>query len=165
MAYPRINVRPGGHLNWGKLVKTWASGRDYVGHVITNDSPFPADNELAPNNPKPTDFAQLVTQCQQFGVQLYFDDGVNNEDVQGSEKIELHVVPLHPDTMILRLPMDDKLKESEARLLKAGETYKLPGFYARIHETPAKDSQTGSPSQKATLHAERVGEYTINTCM
>jgi hypothetical protein len=46
----------------------------------------------------------------------------------------------------------------------AGPPYPLPLFYERIHGTKPLPEQTTSPSQKAKLHAERVGEYTINTC-
>jgi|ERR1043165_284611 hypothetical protein len=163
----RINVRntPGNHLKWGKLVKTWATGRDYVNHPISDQDPFPPDNPpQAIDNPRPTTFAQLVSQCKAIDCELYFDDGVNDQDVQGNEPITLEVIQRDSNTMILRLPPPDKIKESELRLLQPGETYTLPQFYERIHETLPKPEQTTTPSQKATLHAERVGEYTINTC-
>ena len=166
MAYPRINVRniPGNHENWGKLVKTWSTGRNYVRHVITDKDPFPTTVEPKPEFPRPRTFAQFVAQAQAAGVQLFFDDGVQNLDVTGSEKMNFEMVAVPPDTAYVKLPQADKITESETRLLNSGASYPLPGFYKRIHGTDPLPGETSSPTQKAKLHAERVGEYTINTC-
>jgi len=166
MTYPRINVRdiPHNHETWGKLVKTWATGMNYVRHQISDTIPFPTTVENPPEFPKPTSFPEFVAQCQAAGVQLFFDDGVNNPDVTGKEAMGLQIIVVPPDTAVVRLPPSDKIKESEARLLNVFATYPLPGFYERIHGTKPLPAQTGLPSQKAVLHAERVGEYTINTC-
>jgi len=166
MTYPRINVRnlPGNHENWGKLVKTWSTGRNYVRHVITDNDPFPKVEEEKPEFPRPRTFAQFVAQAQAAGVQLFFDDGVQNLDVTGSEKMNFEMVAVPPDTAYVKLPQADKITESETRLLNSGASYPLPGFYKRIHGTDPLPGETSSPTQKAKLHAERVGEYTINTC-
>jgi hypothetical protein len=74
------------------------------------------------------------------------------------------LVQVSSDTAVLRLPAKEKIEESEERLLNQGEKYTLPGFYERIFGTVPKDSETASRERKAVLHAERVGEYTINTC-
>lgn len=167
MAYPRINVRgiPGNHENWGKLVKTWATGKNYVRHVITDADPFPTTVEAKPEFPKPTSFRDFVAQAQAAGVQLFFDDGINDLDVTGREDMKFEIIEVPVDTAYVKLPQADKIAESEARLQSAAMvSYRLALFYKRIHGMEPLPSETTSPSQKAKLHAERVGEYTINTC-
>jgi hypothetical protein len=166
MAYPRINVRniPGNHENWGKLVKTWSTGRNYVRHVITDKDPFPTTVEPKPEFPRPASFGEFVAQAQAAGVQLFFDDGVSNPDVTGNEDMKFEMIAVPVNTAYVKLPQSDKIAESETRLLSSGASYPLPGFYKRIHGTDPLPEQTSSPTQKAKLHAERVGEYTINTC-
>jgi hypothetical protein len=164
MAFPRINVRdvPHNHENWGKLVKTWATGKNYVRHKITPAAPFPTAPEIPPEFPKPTKFPEFVAQCQAAGVQLFFDDGKDNNDVTGKEPLDFVLVDVKPDTVVVRVPSGDKIQESEDRLMKDGATYPLPDFYDRTY---GGDPKPASSVEKATLHAERVGEYTINTCM
>jgi len=166
MAYPRINVRniPGNHENWGKLVKTWSTGRNYVRHVITDKDPFPTTVEPKPEFPRPTSFRDFVAQAQAAGVQLFFDDGVNNPDVTGYEDLKFEMIDVPTDTHYVKLPHSIRIAESETRLLSSGASYPLPGFYDRIEGGPPRPEETSSPIQKAKLHAERVGEYTINTC-
>jgi hypothetical protein len=166
MTFPRINVRniPHNHEKWGKLVKTWATGMNYVRHPISDDAPFPTQVEDPPEFPRPGSFREFVAQCQAAEVELFFDDGINDRDVTGNEAMDLRVIVVPPDTAVVRLPESEKIKASEDRLLNRFASYPLPGFYERIFETLPKPEQTSSPSQKAVLHAERVGEYTINTC-
>ncbi|MGY8704315.1 hypothetical protein RAD16_01050 [Bradyrhizobium sp. 18BD] len=165
MAYPKINVRgiPGNHENWGKLVKTWSTGRNYVRHVITEQDPYPTVVEAKPEFPRPTSFRDFVAQAQAAGVQLYFDDGVNNPDVTGYEDLKFEMIDVPIDTHYVKLPNALRIAESEDRLEK-GNGYSLPPFYERIHGTKPLPQETSSQVQKAKLHAERVGEYTINTC-
>lgn len=165
MAYPRINVRniPGNHENWGKLVKTWSTGKNYVRHVITDKDPFPTDVDPKAEFPRPTNFRDFVLQAQAADVQLFFDDGKENADVTGDEKLDFVMIDVPLTTHYVKLPHRDRIIESEARQL-AGPPYPLPLFYERIHGTKPLPGETSSPSQKARLHAERVGEYTINTC-
>ena|SRR5947207_1866966 len=166
MSFPRINVRniPQNHEKWGRLVKTWSTGKNYVRHPITDDAPFPTTIENPPEFPRPTSFREFVAQAQAAGVDLFFDDGVNNPDVTGSEEIGFQIIEVSPDTHCVKLPQRDKIAESEVRLMRPGAFYNLPDFYKRIHGTLPLPEQTSTPSQKAILHAERVGEYTINTC-
>jgi hypothetical protein len=166
MTYSRINVRdvPHDHENWGKLVKTWSTGMNYVRHKIIDGAPFPTVVENPPEFPKPTSFPEFVAQCQAAGVQLFFDDGDKEPDVTGTEQMGLQIVIVPADTVVVRIPPSDRIKESEVRLMSKFPTYPLPGFYERIHGTKPLPAQTSSPTQKAVLHAERVGEYTINTC-
>jgi hypothetical protein len=166
MTFARINVRnkPGNHERWGKLVKTWSTGKNYVRHVITDDKPFPTSVETTPEFPRPGSFRQFVEQAQAAGVELFFDDGDKNLDVTGGEDIGFQIIEVPANTHCVKLPQKDKIEESEVRLQRQGAVYGLPLFYERIFGRPPLGEQTNSQSQKATLHAERVGEYTINTC-
>jgi hypothetical protein len=166
MPFPRINVRnnEGQHEKWGKLVKTWSTGKNYVRHVITDAAPFPTTVEANPEFPKPETFSKFVAQAQAAGVELYFDDGVHDRDVTGNEPIGFKIIEVASDTHFVKLPPKDKIEESEARLQHEDALYRLPLFYERIHGRKPLAEQTTTMSQKAKLHAERVGEYTINTC-
>jgi hypothetical protein len=169
MTFPRINVRnnPGNHERWGKLVKTWSTGKNYVDHLITDAAPFPTTVETEPKFPKPGTFPEFVAQAQAAGVELFFDEGLNGvtgPDVTGGEAIGFKIVEVSSDTHCVKLPPEDKIVASEAQLMTQGFSYNLPGFYERIHGTLPLPGQTSTRSQKAALHAERVGEYTINTC-
>jgi hypothetical protein len=165
--YPRINVRntEGNHENWGKLVKTWATGKNYVRHIITENDPFPTVVESKPEFPRPTTFRDFVAQAQAAGVQLFFDDGDKNPDVTGYEDLKFEMYDVPTGTAYVKLPQNEKILESEDRLRNSSSPYPFIGdFYARIFGTAALPSETSSQVQKAKLHAERVGEYTINTC-
>lgn len=160
MERPRINVED--NEAWGKLVKTWATGKNYVDHVSTEADPIPTALEVPPSYPKPTSFPDFVAQCKRAKVGLIFEDG-QNTPVQGDEGMGFLLVQVSSDTSVLRLPSKEKIEESEKKLL-AGEGYSLPPFYSRIFECDVAPDQVKTRKQIATLHAERVGEYTVNTC-
>lgn len=79
-----------------------------------------------------------------------------------------HVVIMQgdDDVMMLRLPPKTELQGSEDDLLN-GLTYPIRQFYVELFEPPL-----GAPHMPATndqaaimlLHANRIGEYTMNTC-
>jgi hypothetical protein len=160
MSRPRINVVD--NEKWGRLVKTWATGKNYVDHRVTAETPFPTEVEAPPKFPKPTSFKDFVTQCETAQVGLFFEDGQDNPPVTADEDMGLVVLQVTSETMVLRLPAKEKIEESE-RNLELGNEYVLPRFYRRIFgdRNPEPQDDAG----KAVLHAERVGEYTINTCM
>jgi hypothetical protein len=160
MSRPRINVT--NHDRWGLLVKTWATGKNYVDHDITREAPFPTRVETPPKFPKPTSFKEFVDQCVTARVGLFFEDGQNNPAVTANEDMGLVVLQVTSETMVLRLPAKEKIEESEENLRR--NAYVLPEFYRILFE---KDRNPDIPdvTKKATLHAQRVGEYTINTCM
>ena len=159
MSRPRINVKD--NEMWGRLVKTWATGKNYVNHKITDTAPFPTKVEKPPKFPKPTSFQDFVEQCERAKVGLIFEDGKKTTSVGADEPMGLVVLQVTSDTIVLRLPAKEKIEESEQNLLR-GSDYVLPKFYTRIFgRDPSAQDVTG----KGVLHAERVGEYTINTCM
>lgn len=162
MGFPRINVTDS--EAWGKLVKTWATGKNYVDHEATEDKPVPIEADTSLKYPKPTCFADFVSQAIKAKVGLVFEDG-QDTPVTGEEAIGFVLLQATSDTSVLRLPAKEKIEESEGKLL-GGERYLLPDFYARIFDRPAGvvDGRVSTKLQIMQLHAERVGEYTINTC-
>jgi hypothetical protein len=158
MSRPRINVSD--NTKWGLLVKTWATGKNYVDHRPT-DGPFPTAIENPPKFPKPTSFKDFVQQCTKAGVTLIFEDGNERPPVGENEDMGFVLLQVTSDTSVLRLPAKEKIEESERFL--ANNDYLLPQFYGDLFNAPIPTNLT--PQQKAVLHAQRVGEYTINTCM
>lgn len=158
MPHPRINVSD--NEKWGRLVKTWATGKNYVRHDITPQNPFPTAVQTPPEFPKPTSFKEFVVQCTAAGVTLLFEDGIERRPVGEDEPMGLVVLQVTSDTAVLRLPAKEKIEESEQFL--QNNNYILPPFY---HDLFVADVPQLSIEQKSVLHAQRVGEYTINTCM
>ncbi len=158
MPHPRINVSD--NRIWGLLVKTWATGKNYVRHVPTAAQPFPTAVEVPPEFPKPTSFKDMVTQCTKAGVTLVFEDGNLRPAINPDEPMGFVLVQVTSDTSILRLPAPEKIAESEQFL--TNNDYVLPTFYKDLF---GKSPPSLPVEQKAVLHAQRVGEYTINTCL
>jgi hypothetical protein len=162
MGRQKITIGPNDFETWGKLVKTWATGMDYLGHVPTEDNPVPTSDEVAVNNPKPRTFPEFWDQCHDAQIGLIFDDG-NNTPVPREEGIGLIVLQGDSDVFVLRLPPYEILLEHQARVLNAGG-YRFAPFYQRVFGSPPQASQMATKVQRMTIHAERVGEYTLNTC-
>lgn len=160
MAFPKINVRD--NEAWGKLVKTWATGKNYVDHVATERHPVPTKAESPPKYPKPFSFADFVAQTVTAKVGLYFEDD-RESPVTGSEAVGFVLLQADSDTSVLKLPAKDKIEESEKDII-GGEQYELPRFYSRIFGRDVDPAEVRTTLQRMALHAERVGEYTINTC-
>ena len=160
MAYPKINVRD--NEAWGKLVKTWATGRNYVDHHVTEEHPVPTSVESTPTYPKPTSFAEFAVQATRARVGLFFEDD-DQTPVLGDEPIGFVVLQADSDTSLLKLPAKDKIEASEQDIMD-GEQYALPQFYSRVFGRDVDPAQVRTKVQRLRLHAERVGEYTINTC-
>jgi hypothetical protein len=71
------------------------------------------------------------------------------------------------DTMIFRLPPKDTLQGSEDDLLN-GVTYAIPSFYNDLYGgQPPNAMPTCPPDHNGVmqLHANRIGEYTLNNCV
>ena len=142
MSTPRINVD--NHLMWGRLVKSWATGRDYVNHNVTDANPVPP--ELGPGQPvpfpKPSSFKDLVLTCKNNHVGLHFVATASTPKTfcTGDEPIGYVLLQGTSDISILRLPAKEKVHESEAALLGTGGQapldYALPSFYGIAFGTP-----------------------------
>jgi hypothetical protein len=172
MSTPRIGVD--NHAAWGKLVKSWSTGRDYVTFAPTS-SKFVPDEPPAgapPPFPKPASFKQMVATCLAHQVGMYFvATGTTSKTYcTGNEAIGFVLLQATSETYVLRLPAKDKIHESEKALTGTspgtGMDYTVPEFYGEAFgrgTTPATMHPMDS-KQKMEFHAKRVGEYTINVC-
>ena len=169
MGRQKITIGPNDYPAWGKLVKTWATGRNYVDHAMTEENPVPTTQEMPPKFPKPRSFGEFWDQCGRAGVGLFFDDE-KKTPVPRNDGIGLIVIQADADAYVLRLPPQEILLEHEGRFMASGGEYKLPPFYGRIFGGPANPTmppnagEVDTKVKRMTIHAERVGEYTLNTC-
>jgi len=67
------------------------------------------------------------------------------------------------NTMVLRLPPQDTLQGSEDDLLMGGIGYPFRPFYTAAYGTAPQYVPTKAPDIMQ-LHANRIGEYTLNNC-
>jgi hypothetical protein len=120
---------------WGKLVKTWATGTNYL--------------QDGKSYPIPRTLAEFKQQCS---------------DAQVGATIPAHVTGLTvtqtaKEVLFLRLPPKEMVEDSEQTLQT--QPYTLPKFYNRIFGG-VDPSNVGD---KLRLHAERIGDYTMSNCV
>ncbi|HTO67779.1 MAG TPA: hypothetical protein VMM15_41705 [Bradyrhizobium sp.] len=163
MGHPKVTIGQEDFPQWGKLVKSWATGRNYVDYVPTEENPVPTALDMPPKYPKPKSFGEFWDQCKMAQVGLVFDDG-NNTPVPRDTGMGLIVLQGDSDVFIARVPPEEILKDHEARLLLPTATYPFPQFYTAIYGVPPRPDQMDTRIKRMTIHAERVGEYTLNTC-
>src|SRR5262249_7901617 len=97
------------YLRWGKLIKTWATGRSY----FEDDNPQIAIDRL----PVPRSLDELKAQCQLVRAGVVIPPGV----------IGLAIVQYSADTLVIRLPPKDRIEAMEQALAGSGK-YPFPGF-------------------------------------
>ena len=103
MGRPKIIVGQNDFPTWGKLVKTWATGKNYVDHIMTEANPVPPAVEMPPKYPTPKSFKEFVDQCVKAHIGLIFDDGLNTP-VTGNEGMGFIVLQGDADVQVLRPP-------------------------------------------------------------
>src|SRR5262245_44751898 len=125
------------HERWGKLVKTWATGVNYMDDE--NNYPLPETME---------EFKEQLAKAQVFATVP-----------ERFTKIEF--VSSEQDTILVRLPPKVMIEDSESLLNKPGSTYPLPPFYKRLFNglDPVIPEE-----ERLRVHAERIGDYTISVC-
>jgi hypothetical protein len=99
---------------------------------------------------RPKDLKQLEEQLDQHQV------GHNLRDANFKT---LKFIDEPSDVLVIRLPPSDVLKQVEKKLAEGG-VYAMPPFYAEIFGKQPNIPQ----AQKNKVHAERIGDYTINFC-
>ena len=72
------------------------------------------------------------------------------------------IVQGNVETMVLRLPPKDTLQSSEDDLLN-GTPYQIRSFYGSLYS--GTFHQPSGRTDILELHANRIGEYTLNNCM
>jgi len=125
------------HERWGKLVKTWATGTNY----LEDDNTYPIPETV-------DEFKEQLAKAQVFAtVPVRFK--------------HIKFVSQEQDTITVKLPPKVMIEDSEALLNQAGSTYPLPPFYKRLFNgiDPVIPEQ-----DKFKVHAERIGDYTLSLC-
>ena len=116
---------------WGELVKKWAKGEA----------------------PRPTTVDELVKQCTAAGVTIEIPKRYYANPVQFAQADE--------NTVLIRLPPDALVRDSEERLKREDMTYALPAFYKRIFQNV---NPVIPQNEKLKVHAERIGDYSMSAC-
>jgi hypothetical protein len=130
------------YLAWGKLVKTWATGKSY----FESDSPPITIDKL----PIPRSIEELRDQMVLVGAEALLPP---------PNVVGLAIVQYTPDTMVVRLPPNARIKEMEEALAQLETSpYKFPVFYADFINRPLK------PDEWKAVHACRIGDYTMSMC-
>lgn len=132
----------GTYKEWGELVLSWAMGTaNPPGEKRSDDSvtifTFPDDAQ--------------TKQIGDAGAGVVFPPSVK----------EVVFVRDTATRRYVRLPDPDMAKAAQ-EALKAGDMYGLPRFYS---DPPLKCQLPQTPAQTLVLQAERVGDYSIGSCM
>jgi hypothetical protein len=123
---------------FGKLMKSWATGKNYLddGKAYT----------------LPTDIEEFKRQNVEAQTGVHIPDWAT----------KVKFVTCDDDTLVLRVPPKRLIEDSEARLTEPGATYPLPDIYKQIFggadPVIAKD-------QILNFHASRIGDYTSTFCL
>ncbi|MEO8716487.1 MAG: hypothetical protein ABI369_15895 [Acetobacteraceae bacterium] len=134
----------GNFMNWGRLVKTWATGEDHV--------------QDGNHYPIPGDLAEFKRQVDQADCDMTIPARITS----------LQVIPGTADKLVVRLPPGEMIQDSEAviemlvKVLRKSK-YPLSDFYDMAwqgHEQTSFDKE-----HLLCFHDARIGEYTINNCM
>jgi hypothetical protein len=124
-------------LLWGKLVKSWATGKNYV-----------SPGRPAPPVPRTKD--DLLAQAADIGLSITFPDGM----------VALEVILYSPQTAVIKLPPKSMVEDAE-RDLKAGRPYPMPRFYDDFYGVPMPPKTI---YELLDLHAARIGDYSVRNC-
>lgn len=123
---------------FGKLMKTWATGKSYLDDGKTY--------------PLPQDLEEFERQNVEAQTGLHVPDWAK----------KIAFVTCDEDTLVIRVPAKRHIEESEARLSEPGASYPLPDIYKEIFggvdPVIAKD-------RVLDFHACRIGEYTSSFCI
>jgi len=129
-------------MKWGKLVKTWATGRSYF---EDETSPITIDKL-----PVPHSMQELRDQMALVGAGAL---------APPASVVGLAIVRYAADTMVVRLPPKERIEAMEATLERPGNTaYNFPTFYADFGDRPL------NVKERLDVHACRIGDYTMSMC-
>jgi hypothetical protein len=129
---------------WGKLVKTWATGTNYL--------------DDGNSYPLPGSLKEFHAQLAQAKVAMTIPDWVATvQFVQGDDA-----------TLVVRLPPAQMIQDSEAELHALSKSatnaqYPLPIFYDVAWHFQSRIFMADAMLMR--FHCQRIGEYTINNCM
>jgi len=137
---PKRIVPAESELRWGLLVKSWATGKNYL---------FPERGPI----PLPHTYEEFVKLCNdelQLGLEL--PTWMNA------------IVFVQPSrsALTIRLPPKEIVEENEREFQGEGEAYRIPAFYETYFG--AELSVPNNEEDKRIFHALRIGDYSISMC-
>jgi hypothetical protein len=145
---------PKNYEKWGQLVKTWVTGNNQFNDG--NDYSIPATKDsLQPLGSMTKEKFQSM--LSNAGVVMTIP-----------ERIKTFVFVQDDDsTVIVRVPAKRVVEHIQGQLeglISAGGAakYPLPSFYA--DNWPPNEQKSVDENKLLTMHCQRIGEYTINTC-
>jgi hypothetical protein len=125
------------HERWGNLVKTWATGHNY----LEDDNEYPLPETM-------DEFKEQLAKAQVFmTVPEHFK--------------QIKFVAQELDTIVLRLPPKVAIADFAEQLSQPGATYPIPPFYKRLFNGI---DPVIPEDEKSRVQAERIGDYTISFC-
>jgi hypothetical protein len=145
----------GSFTNWGKLVKTWATGENRLGDG--KDYSIPSTHEAtSPIGVMTKD--QFVKMLAMANVKMTIPDRIKRfEFVQDDDS-----------TVVVRIPSKKMINGIEGKLealvaSAPSAQYPLPQFYTDAWPDGAPQKSLNH-DDLLKMHCQRIGEYTINTC-
>jgi hypothetical protein len=153
-------IKTNNPFEMGRLLKTWATGRNYV------DNPqFPIPGPDNGVHPRPTSFAEFVDQCSRSGVTLTYDDTADTP-VTATDQMGFVMLQGDTSTLVIRLSPKGYIDKSEQVLIdSAPGFYNITQFYKdTLVDTTVKPAKVDTTLHKLETHAASIGDYTIRTC-
>ena len=132
---PRFEVND--EIKWGKLIKSFATGVNYI-------------TPGGPAIPMPRTLDELKQLCVDVGLTVVFAE----------HHKALVIVQPSEEAFTVRLPPKSMVEETEASL-KAGDTYGVPKFYNDFYQ---KQLAIPTVDKNLDFHAARIGDYSIRMC-
>lgn len=126
-------------IAWGKLVKSWATGKSYF-------------DGMAPP-PLPRTLQDVRDQCAQIGITV---------SIPAMHK-GLVVVVSSEEVFMIKLP-SKSLVEATEKELGEGASYPLPKFYDDFYTRFGTPLNIPDKASKLDFHAGRIGDYSIRMC-
>lgn len=135
-------VPAGSEHKWGLLVKSWATGKNYLPDLHEGNS-----------IPLPHTFEEFVTLCNvKLSLGLELPTWMN----------AIVFVQPSKSALTIRLPPKEIVEENEAEFAVPGSTYHIPAFYDLFYGAHLEIPDT--EAKKLEFHALRIGDYSISMC-
>ena len=174
-------------LRWGQLVKSWATGLNYI------DMPAGQHLPEQPNPPVPLPAAWALPPLAPVNFNVTIGAGTVQKTIPGALYLstaqftallaaagipavnfpagtnEVIIVQGNANTMVLRLPPKSVMQATE-QLLLGGGPYPTPTFYDPLYSPQGGPVIHANPPTLPdrvgimTLHANRIGDYTMGLC-
>jgi hypothetical protein len=126
------------HVLWGKLVKSWATGENYVN---PGQAPFPL----------PRNLAELHKQTTGIGLTVKLPPSNTG----------LAFVQYSPEVATIKLPPKAMIEATESEITQPTGAYRIPKFYDDFY---GKNLVISDADERMNFHAARIGDYSIRNC-